>query len=57
MNGTFTANVNGRAAISGTVVPRNGRSALRVTSADAGGVLAATGLLKQARELLADVAA
>jgi S-adenosylmethionine:tRNA ribosyltransferase-isomerase len=50
MNGTFTANVNGRAAISGTVVPRNGRSALRVTSADAGGVLAATGLLKQARE-------
>lgn len=50
MTGDFTASVNGQAPVSGQVVPRRGRSALRVTSADAGAVLAAAGLLQQARD-------
>jgi len=50
MTGDFTATVNGLAPVAGQVVPRRGRSALRMTSADAGGVLAAAGLLQQARD-------
>lgn len=49
MEGTFTARVNGGAEVTGQLVPRDGRSALRLTSSDAGGVFAAAGLLRQAR--------
>lgn len=49
LNGRFSARVNGGAGIEGRAVPQNGRSALQITSADAGGVLAASGILKQAR--------
>jgi len=47
-NGAFNARVNGGAEISGTVVPINGGSAVRIRSADAGGALRASGVLKQA---------
>ncbi|XDA96533.1 hypothetical protein AB1M95_10315 [Sulfitobacter sp. LCG007] len=49
LDGSFTGNVNGGTAIAGRVVPQNGRSAVRLTSQDAGGVFASAGLLKQAR--------
>ncbi|WP_415403256.1 DUF3971 domain-containing protein [Tateyamaria sp. SN3-11] len=49
LDGAFTAQVNGGTAIRGQVLPQNGRSAIRITSADAGGVAAAAGILKQAR--------
>ena len=48
-NGTFRAQVNGRAAVEGMVVPMHGRSAVRLTSADAGGVLASAGIFPDAR--------
>lgn len=47
--GQFTARINDAAAIQGTVAPRNGRSAVRILSDDAGGVARATGLLAGAR--------
>lgn len=47
--GTFTGLVNGRSPVSGEVMPMAGRSAFRIRSEDAGGVLAAAGLLQQAR--------
>ncbi|MGR3321618.1 MAG: hypothetical protein ACU0DK_06785 [Pseudooceanicola sp.] len=47
LNGTFSGNVNGAAPVTGIVVPRNGRSAVRITARDAGRVLKATNLLKQ----------
>ena len=46
--GDFTAQLNGRAALQGTVAPRDGRSAVRLRSEDAGAVLRATGLLDSA---------
>jgi len=49
-SGTFTARVNGQAEVAGNVAPDKGRSAFMVTSQDAGSVLRAAGLLKQARE-------
>ncbi|WP_238366256.1 DUF3971 domain-containing protein [Mesobacterium pallidum] len=49
LEGAFAGQVNGAAPVSGRVVPQNGRSALQVTSADAGQVLRAAGLLKRAR--------
>ena len=49
LNGTFTGAVNGEAQVTGRVVPRDGRSAFRIQSANAGAVFAAAGLLKQAR--------
>lgn len=49
LEGAFTGRVNGDAPVSGRVVPQGGRSALQVNSADAGQVLRATGMLKQAR--------
>ncbi len=48
--GNFTGRVNGGAAITGRVVPQDGRSAFRIKSANAGGVMSSAGLLKQARE-------
>ena len=48
LDGPFEARVNGGTGISGRVVPQNGRSAIRLTSADAGGVLRSAGVLQQA---------
>ncbi|WP_299772339.1 AsmA-like C-terminal region-containing protein [uncultured Tateyamaria sp.] len=49
LDGEFRARVNGRTPIRGQVLPQNGRSAIRITSDDAGGVAASAGILKQAR--------
>ncbi|NRB03370.1 MAG: hypothetical protein HRU30_08905 [Rhodobacteraceae bacterium] len=49
LDGSFVAKVNGGASVAGRVLPQNGRSAVRITSQDAGGVVAASGLLRQAR--------
>lgn len=46
--GRFAARINDAVAIQGTVAPRNGRSAVRLVSDDAGGVARATGLLRNA---------
>ena len=48
-NGTFTANVNGAAPVRGTVVPSAEGSAVRITSDDAGRVMAAAGIFANAR--------
>lgn len=48
-NGSFVASVNGAAAVRGTVVPTRAGSAVRITSADAGAVLAAAGIFENAR--------
>jgi hypothetical protein len=48
LDGPFEARVNGGTGISGRIVPQNGRTALRLTSADAGGVLRSAGVLQQA---------
>ena len=47
--GQFTAQLNGAVAVRGTVAPRNGRSAVRLFSDDAGGALRASGFLRNAR--------
>ncbi len=47
LDGNFNAQLNGAAAVQGRVSPQDGRSAVRLTSADAGDVLRAAGLLKQ----------
>ena len=44
--GQFQARVNGASAIQGAVAPRDGRSAVRLRSDDAGGVASAAGLLR-----------
>lgn len=49
LNGPFTASVNGRAAIRGALSPSGAGTAVRVTSQDAGGVLAAAGVFPKAR--------
>jgi len=49
MNGAFTGLVNGAAPINGRLIPQGRRSAVRITSADAGRVLAGMRLLKQGR--------
>ncbi|MEL6889089.1 MAG: DUF3971 domain-containing protein, partial [Pseudomonadota bacterium] len=49
LSGAFEARVNGATPIRGEVLPENGRSAIRITSEDAGGVAASAALLKQAR--------
>ena len=47
--GTFAARVNDGTGIAGRIVPRDGRSAVRLQSQDAGGVLRSAGLLTQGR--------
>ncbi len=42
--GDFTGRINGEAPVTGAVVPSGGRSAIRLTSADAGAVLRAAGI-------------
>jgi hypothetical protein len=48
LDGPFEARVNGGTGVSGRIVPQSGRTAVRLSSADAGGVLRSAGLLKQA---------
>jgi len=48
--GSFSARVNGRTRVEGDVIPsRGGRSAFRIRSEDAGGLLSAAGMLEDAR--------
>ena len=47
--GSFTALVNGDAAVRGLVVPQGDRAAVRIQSDDAGGVIRAAGLLGTAQ--------
>ncbi len=49
VNGAFTASVNGGAPVRGQVSPRSGRSAVTLTSGDAGAVLRSAGMITQAR--------
>ncbi len=56
LDGKFTARVNGRTAIQGTVVPTRAGSAVRILSDDAGGAIAAAGILKNARGGAMDLA-
>ncbi len=48
-SGQFRARVNGAADVRGTVAPRDGRSAVRLLSDDAGGVLRAAEFMRNAR--------
>jgi hypothetical protein len=50
MQGAFSGRVNGKTAITGDIVPQQGRSAFRIRSDDAGGVLGSANLLKSARK-------
>lgn len=50
IRGTFSGQVNGQAPITGQVVPGGGRGVFVIRSQDAGRVLRAAGLLKQARD-------
>jgi hypothetical protein len=47
--GRFEGAVNGAARVSGQTTPQNGRSAIRLTSPDAGRLLAAANVMQQAR--------
>lgn len=49
LNGTFAGRVNGEAPVSGTLVPSANGSAVRLTSDDAGAVLAAAGVFSKMR--------
>jgi hypothetical protein len=54
--GSFTARVNGRTPVEGDVIPTSaGRSAFRIRSGDAGGLLAAAGILEDARNGVLDL--
>ena len=48
-SGDFAADVNGDAAVRGSIVPQDGRSAVRIVSDDGGGVIRAAGLLGTAQ--------
>lgn len=48
-NGRFAAGVNGKAAIAGVVAPAEGGSAIRITSENAGAVMAAAGIFDKGR--------
>jgi hypothetical protein len=47
LGGPFQARLNGGAPVQGTVIPQNGRSAVRLTAGDAGAVLRSAELIKQ----------
>ncbi|WP_243470708.1 YhdP family protein [Ruegeria denitrificans] len=49
VRGAFTASVNGGAPVRGQVAPRSNRSAVTLTSGDAGAVLRSAGMITQAR--------
>ncbi len=55
VNGTFNARVNEGASVQGSLTPRGARSAVSLTSDDAGAVLRSTGLMTQARGGTLDV--
>jgi hypothetical protein len=48
-SGQFNGRINGDAPIAGTLVPFEGRSAIRIQSEDAGAVLAASGIFRRGR--------
>ncbi|GAA6189440.1 DUF3971 domain-containing protein [Litorivita sp. NS0012-18] len=48
MDGSFSGRVNGKAPVTGRVVPKGGRSAFEIKAKDAGAVFAASGLLDKA---------
>ncbi len=48
LEGNFSGTINGQTAVTGSIVPDAGRSAVRVLSEDAGGVFRDAGLLRQA---------
>ncbi|MDF1854317.1 hypothetical protein [Pseudooceanicola sp.] len=50
LQGRFTGLVNGSAQVAGQLIPQGKRSAVRITSADAGRVFSAMKLLKQGRD-------
>ncbi|KAA9008975.1 YhdP family protein [Histidinibacterium aquaticum] len=50
LGGRFGARVNGGPSVEGALVPSEGRTAVRLTSEDGGGVLRAGGLLPNARQ-------
>ena len=50
LNGTFNARLNGKGRITGRTTPREGRTAVQITSANAGATLSDAGLLKRADE-------
>lgn len=54
-DGSFSGQVNGKTPITGRVVPQGGRSAFRIRSEDAAGVLVSAGLIKGARNGKLDV--
>jgi len=49
LNGSFTAGINGEAEIKGVLAPAKGGSAIRITSDNAGAVMAAAGIFDQGR--------
>ncbi len=49
LSGDFNGKLNGVTAVSGNLTPSNGRSQIRMTSSNAGGVFRDAGLLQQAR--------
>jgi hypothetical protein len=49
LKGPFQGRVNGQTAIAGEIRPQSGRSAVRIRSNDAGGVVRSAGLLTMAR--------
>ena len=49
LDGRFTALVNGRGKIEGAVVPDRGRTAVRITSGNAGAVMASAGIFDKGR--------
>lgn len=50
LSGAFEARVNGRTPVTGTLAPANAGTAIRIRSANAGGVLRDAGLTPNARE-------
>lgn len=49
LSGNFEGAVNGAARVTGALIPQGERSAIRITSEDAGSVFASSGLTKQTR--------
>lgn len=49
LDGSFSGKVNGQADVTGAVVPTDRGLAVRITSANGGGVVAATGIFRNAR--------
>lgn len=50
LDGRFIGNLNGGTEVNGQLVPQNGRTAMRLSSDNAGGVFRSAGFMKQARD-------